>query len=734
MDEEAIIHADDLVLRKNGLVCDGDIIRLRVFCRQDDSTERKAQLKDAIVTGRESRQSSSPSKSNMRQNSKHKTIYISWEHFDKKKDRYALVKSEKGGGSKRIKFSVTATKKDVLDVCITHFWSCRKENEFLDSHFMLADFRHDVLPDVFPNSLDPFTVGAYCEYHKLTRPRIYFQTKPKTTMERIVESLNTQSNPDDVDDDNNDDDFDIPAFAYSPISATPQSTSQLPVPFLDLTEDNEEVKPNEIIERRQLVSDQNKEYDQSLRADRQKDLEIEQKETENTRLEEVRLARLARLEHEATLEEEHVVVAVRHTELKLQTRFFRSTSTMTAVYDWIGSLSREPEHFQLYNCNRLPAVPDDKVLSGVYDMQILDSPLLMSPSGTVAFKGFGVIEEEPYKDLMNLRKEAFNKLKDGSITGIVNRDNIFHFLLEFYSTTDADEYKEICLTFENENAVGDGVAKDAFSQLFDHIAQTWEGCNALVPSLTLDQQQLVLLGKIITHAFLLFEMFPVNISKVSLKQIFFGKVGEEELLESFYNHLPERETYLIKSFVANSRTQPIMDILSEFRIFNKPTSENILQLCKKAAHIALIQSPYFQFESFGKQVYFFKSLKPESFDSLYSNHIPTCDAVIASFESMEASNQEQKIITWLHRYLRSCDNNGIAIFLRFVTTKSSLSPTTKIEIVFVNQPPEYVRPMSETCFCILHLSRQYMSFSHFCANMNKWMHNDSSSGWSLHDN
>ena len=48
------------------------------------------------------------------------------------------------------------------------------------------------------------------------------------------------------------------------------------------------------------------------------------------------------------MNEEHVVVCVRHPDLGVVTRAFRPYETINAVYNWIGSLQKVPEHFRFY--------------------------------------------------------------------------------------------------------------------------------------------------------------------------------------------------------------------------------------------------------------------------------------------------------------------------------------------------------------------------------------------------
>ena len=65
-------------------------------------------------------------------------------------------------------------------------------------------------------------------------------------------------------------------------------------------------------------------------------------------MEQLRLEREARVPAEPNIEEDHVVVCVRHLRGGIVTRAFYPDSIMQAVYDWIGSLQSDPPHFALF--------------------------------------------------------------------------------------------------------------------------------------------------------------------------------------------------------------------------------------------------------------------------------------------------------------------------------------------------------------------------------------------------
>ena len=786
MDAEAIFHAEDAVLKRNGLIADGDIIRLRVFCRSNTTNERKSQLKTIL---------GSPKRTvkGLKNQNNHKTLYLSWENFDRKKDKWCIVKADKGGGSKQVKIPLNSTKDDILKQCIELYWDKRNKKCFTDSYFMLADYKHESIGDFIDNGNDldlPFTLGNYCDFYKVGRPRIFFRTKPKSAYQRLVDNVSTSKT--DSDDDFQPSTSSLRDHSSSSAVTTPRifssstpinaslspSSSRINPPVIDITQDSMELEDGnshlvttreeqaeefemnqdrpidqdrqqqeaELQQRREIIQQQDRDFEEALIQDRQIDqnrqmiLEQEEKESEELeRLEQLRVDRLARVQPELLLEEDHVVIAVRHPGLKnTLTRFFKPESLMSAVYDWVGSLSTQPENFQLYNAERVPVAPFHKTEAGVYNMREIDQPLLMTHSGTVAFQGYGVVEDSLPEEQSEIRENDVIQekrnvsclaLKDETVTGTVDRGNILKTLISFYSNTCANQYQTLVLTLQNENAVGDGVAKDAISSFFEQFSQNWEGSREVVPNIMERNSEII--GKIITHSFILYDMFPTQISRASLIYYLFGTIDENDLVNSFYNHLPEKEAEMLQKF-NHSSSQAATDIFAEFQIFEMPTEGNIKRLCREAGEVCLIQRPCFQMMQLAKGLEFFKSFGPKNFENLYAANNPTSDLLIEKIAVVERSNHEQKITTWLHRYIRSCNTIELSTFLRFFTASSSM-PKMSIKLEYMDQPTSYLRPMSQTCFCILLLPRQYQTFSQLRNNLNKWIQNDNSENWQMQD-
>ena len=249
---------------------------------------------------------------------------------------------------------------------------------------------------------------------------------------------------------------------------------------------------------------------------------------------------------------------------------------------------------------------------------------------------------------------------------------------------------------------------------------------------SLDDDEVECVGKIITHAYITYGVFPLQLCSSSLKYFILGEVDDEDIKSSFLNFLPQNECDLLRKFKESEIPTPaIMDIFSDYAIFSRPSKENIDQLIVKAGKIALIRNPCFSMQQLIKGMgNFWKKLTKEHFDSIFNLTVPNATNIIDSLVALENTKQEGRILTWFHRYIRSCSQIELARLIRFITGSPLLIPNAKIKIEFVDQQIS-LRPNSQTCFKILMLPRQYSSLSNMTENLNFYIGNQSA--WCVHD-
>jgi len=146
----------------------------------------------------------------------------------------------------------------------------------------------------------------------------------------------------------------------------------------------EEKKLKEV---RDLKTEQDKEYEESLAADRKKKEELEDEVSKVAELEELRYIRGSMVPEEPPDNAQRVNVVVKHISHGTVKRFFHPSEHFSAVYNWIGSLELSPEHFSL--CIKPGEVisPEDYVQN--YHSRVLFMMELQKPleEHEVNFKG-----------------------------------------------------------------------------------------------------------------------------------------------------------------------------------------------------------------------------------------------------------------------------------------------------------------------------------------------------------
>ena len=302
IDETVVIHCPDEILRKHGVVTDGDIIKLRIKCSKDGINARKKELK-AIFTSKSIEHQPAKKKpfpklspishetttTEIPTKLKCRVINITWEHYDPIKAKYAGIRSERGGGLSKFKFPLTASRDEVFQEIINYFWQRKNDKDFgdrSDYHMFLYDAKRQTIPDFLTDgqgNLVPFSIKTFCEQNKLARPRMFFQTKLKSFNTKMLDEFISQhSSSEEI------------SFTSSQVQAqlnhsitmsTPlsQSKGSFSLPPIDY-DDMDNISTAAVSsfsgligsseERDRIKSDINKAFEASLELDKQKDLEI----------------------------------------------------------------------------------------------------------------------------------------------------------------------------------------------------------------------------------------------------------------------------------------------------------------------------------------------------------------------------------------------------------------------------------------------------------------------------
>ena len=398
MDGEAVKGCTDEQLKQMGVSAIGDVLALRHFISRklnppEDTAQRKKDLVAAIKKGRSLRVDP------ITQKKKFYKITLGWKHFNENSKRYCSVR--RAGGSRTINVCRTDTLGSIIKTAITLFFPNGKS-----TLGRLSAFKHDIGNFSSDPIQSDITLEDYIRQHSLTHVRLYLLTR-KRTMNDIFDRM--------FEDESSGDEFEIKTYHSSP-SVSNISDEDLPVPFSEDTKrainwpkttisHQSTVLPprnsdlvGSSVERQYLKDEIDKAYQNSLKSDQEKYALKKEKEKEDKRLTDLMETRKNRVPPEPALSEDCVTVTVRHTILGPKVRLFHASSTMCVVYDWIGSLSLQPEHFKLTFHNAF-ILPEKPITSCVLNMIDTDTAICMSPSGTVSFRGFGVCSRSKFDSL-----------------------------------------------------------------------------------------------------------------------------------------------------------------------------------------------------------------------------------------------------------------------------------------------------------------------------------------------
>lgn len=384
MDFAAVRMASDKDFQALGLRRRGDILALRSFVLNDvdgHDTEKegrkrkllelqkqldsKSTKKKAVIRRRQSSEDVSPLPTQ-----RSKKIQIGWMHFNDKEKRFVAVRMAKGGGTREVSFPLQATSGELIAVMKDVFFpdgmsAFGRTNQMT---FKLGNFRCEEIKE-------EFTLDTYITKHRLTKVRLY--TLSKVSIRDKLEKKSEVHSP-------SDDDSDLLTSVFE----NKQDTSS---GLLGCSED-----------RKSLRALQEKEYLDSLAKDqekvREKRKELLRCQEKTARQESLRESRANRVSDEPQANDPHITVSVRHPILGVQTRRFDKSGEVGNIYDWVGSLSLEPEYFTLSmpeSANLSPSLPIETVDRVMLSMsECEETPPF--PDEDVCFQGFGAAPKERF--------------------------------------------------------------------------------------------------------------------------------------------------------------------------------------------------------------------------------------------------------------------------------------------------------------------------------------------------
>ena len=305
------------------------------------------------------------------------------------------------------------------------------------------------------------------------------------------------------------------------------------------------------------------------------------------------------------------VTAIRHPTLVNVSRIFPSDATMNIVYDWVGSLPPYPLYFKLCNfvCNcAQPSETVSKYTLSILNVVEIEEGLPFEESQEISCPGFNMdIQSHRQADILtNIEKRRLAKREELTLNGspdkqkkiTVRRQNILEDMFSLYETLNTEELSHI--TFEKESEYGDGVMREVYSQFFKELfALKSSGVESNVPySLTVTEART--LGKLMTHAFIQSNFFPLNFAKATFEYLARCTVRDSSLIESFLFFIQKNERTVFTNFLdKKSESFSLEDkdiiwhVLFDCGVSAIPNPTNIKELVLQAARAVFVEKPCF---------------------------------------------------------------------------------------------------------------------------------------------
>ena len=336
-----------------------------------------------------------------------KRVLLGWLHYSDKQKRYVAVRQNKGGGTRDISLSIDATADSIIEIGKELFFPGGVSSfGSIDAvQFTLANYKEDTVSNVVVGgSILPFTLQRYLNATKLPRARLYLASKVKQ-----CES-----------EEDGDDSLLQPMFDLTTTKGhyPEEDMTSLECPLVALDQASDEGKDviplpsmTNLKANRDLIAQQDKDYQDSLLADQKKEEERKEKLLSEIRdveqQEELQQARLCRLPDEPK-GGSMVLIQVRHVTLGVIKCNFCPNDKMLSVYDWVGSLSLLPPYFELSDFRGQVLRPEQSVVKGdksTLNMSASESTPSMDDDD-IDFKGFGTAQENnddtlPLLDLLS---------------------------------------------------------------------------------------------------------------------------------------------------------------------------------------------------------------------------------------------------------------------------------------------------------------------------------------------
>lgn len=291
-----------------------------------------------------------------------------------------------------------------------------------------------------------------------------------------------------------------------------------------------------------------------------------------------------------------------------------------------------------------------------------------------------------------------------------------------------------------------GVKQEAFTLFWEKVMPVYfEGTKTYVPhiSLAVDESIYNVLGRIISHGYVMVRVFPTLIGKTFFTALVAGteNVTGNDFLKGFLDYVSSYDNVRLQNILGECSTQEsisassndyLVDFLSEFSVSKMPNTNNLQSILISVARTEL----------WNKTVMAANSLKEGLFEGLLENvwHSATKDQVDDLYKSLQVmtdkvlsliaiddpsamTKQQDIVFTYFKKYVRTLNGRELSCFLRYVTGSSAIV-VPSIKVIFHSYIGNLPHVTVQVCSAVVDLpSGGYDSFADFNTQMDEVLKN-----------
>lgn len=303
-------------------------------------------------------------------------------------------------------------------------------------------------------------------------------------------------------------------------------------------------------------------------------------------------------------------------------------------------------------------------------------------------------------------------------------------VLDVYTLNPDLVYHKLDVSFEDE-AIGldlGGLTKEMFTHFFVELLQSehFEGNFAKVPALDhrfLFNGKFDVIGRIISHAFVLVEYFPTSIALPAMTMIMSGTATDDHLVKSFVRLLGENDGRIITECLDKPDmlddpviSRRVIRILGTNHCMQVPKKHDLKEIVLSVARLKILCAPLWSLNQLwrGLTCYpvLWQGIEQKCLRQLYDQLQPNAEKILACIEYEYSSNMdlrflEEMVCGYFERFISSLNEKQLTDLLVFWTASDCILGTLKVAFNSLDGIEQ--RPQAHTCSNTLSISRTYMS-------------------------